>query len=894
MQLSTKAIDRFRTSADASHFLLIPNAVATPSSVEEVAELFAYASKNKTSITFRSGGTSLSGQSVTDGILVDTRKNFRNFEVLDGGLKVKVQPGATVRAVNARLARFGRKLGPDPASEVACTIGGVIANNSSGMACGITHNTYQTLESALIVLANGAIIDTSSVSADEAVKNADPKLFAELTSIISSVNSRSDLVAQIQSQYQIKNTMGYGLNSLTDYTSVSDVLLHLMVGSEGTLGFIAEATFNTIPLLNAAATALKIYPSLLDATNALDALIKTGPATIELMDAASLRASGVDVGGAKITHQAALLIEYQAENTDALAQKVSTLSDLELTSDKKVRDSLWHIRKGLYATVAGARRSGTTALLEDISVPVSQIAQTCSGLQELFTQHGYDDAVIFGHAKDGNIHFLINEDFSDALKAERYRKFTEGMISLVLSQKGSLKAEHGTGRMMAPFVERQFGNELYQVMKRIKKAFDPANVLNPGVLISSDIDAHMRNIKFNPTISPVADNCVECGYCEPICPSKDLTTTPRQRIVISRAISTAHINGDEKLYKELLAQSQYEVQETCAADGMCATTCPLGINTGELVKELRSHEPAGLRSAYWTLASKSWGKSVKQVGGVMSIAQLIPTPLVLTANKLLRLAFGKETVPLWSKDLPRGGKSRESISQPNPEFVFFTSCLETMFSSETATSLRSLSKKAGVNFLVPEGISDLCCSTPWKSKGLTNGYESMAEKTYQALLVASMNGKLPIVCENSSCSEGLLDVLRAKKDSSLTIIDSVDYVASTLLPRLGVNHKINSALLHPTCSSTALGSNQNLKVIASAISLEITILDSWGCCGFAGDRGMLHPELTASATSAQSEEISGKKFDSYLSTNLTCEIGMSRATGQKYEHILCALDRLTS
>ena len=894
MQLSTKAIDRFRTSADASHFLLIPNAVATPSSVEEVAELFAYASKNKTSITFRSGGTSLSGQSVTDGILVDTRKNFRNFEVLDGGLKVKVQPGATVRAVNARLARFGRKLGPDPASEVACTIGGVIANNSSGMACGITHNTYQTLESALIVLANGAIIDTSSASADEAVKNADPNLFAELTSIIASVNSRSDLVSQIQSQYQIKNTMGYGLNSLTDYTSVSDVLLHLMVGSEGTLGFIAEATFNTIPLLNAAATALKIYPSLLDATNALDALIKTGPATIELMDAASLRASGVDVGGAKITHQAALLIEYQAENTDALAQKVSTLSDLELTSDKKVRDSLWHIRKGLYATVAGARRSGTTALLEDISVPVSQIAQTCSGLQELFTQHGYDDAVIFGHAKDGNIHFLINEDFSDALKAERYRKFTEGMISLVLSQNGSLKAEHGTGRMMAPFVERQFGNELYQVMKRIKKAFDPANVLNPGVLISSDIDAHMRNIKFNPTISPVADNCVECGYCEPICPSKDLTTTPRQRIVISRAISTAHINGDEKLYKELLAQSQYEVQETCAADGMCATTCPLGINTGELVKELRSHEPAGLRSACWTLASKSWGKSVKQVGGVMSIAQLIPTPLVLTANKLLRLAFGKETVPLWSKDLPRGGKSRESISQPNPEFVFFTSCLETMFSSETATSLRSLSKKAGVNFLVPEGISDLCCSTPWKSKGLTNGYESMAEKTYQALLVASMNGKLPIVCENSSCSEGLLDVLRAKKDSSLTIIDSVDYVASTLLPRLGVNHKINSALLHPTCSSTALGSNQNLKVIASAISLEITILDSWGCCGFAGDRGMLHPELTASATSAQSEEISGKKFDSYLSTNLTCEIGMSRATGQKYEHILCALDRLTS
>jgi D-lactate dehydrogenase len=894
VQLSTRAIDRFRTSADASHYLLIPDAVATPRDAEEVAELFAYASKNKTSITFRSGGTSLSGQSVTNGILVDTRRNFRNIEVLDGGLRVKVQPGVTVRAVNARLARFSRKLGPDPASEIACTIGGVIANNSSGMACGITQNTYQTLESAVVVLANGAIIDTSSEHADQILQNTYPELFNELTSIISGVNTRVDLVEQINSQYHIKNTMGYGLNSLTDYRSVIDVLLHLMVGSEGTLGFIAEATFRTVPLLSAAATALKVYPTLLDATQALGALIETGPATIELMDAASLRASNVDIGGVKIANQAAFLIEYQAENEDALNQKIKGLSGLELTTDKKVRDSLWHIRKELYATVAGARRSGTTALLEDIAVPVSQLAQTCTGLQELFTRHGYDDAVIFGHAKDGNIHFLINEDFSDALKAERYHKFTEGMISLVLSQKGSLKAEHGTGRMMAPFVERQFGSELYQLMKRIKNAFDPANVLNPGVLISSDSDAHMRNIKFNPPINQVADNCVECGYCEPICPSKDLTVTPRQRIVISRAIASSYAQNDLKLYNELLSQSTYDVKETCAVDGLCATTCPLGINTGELVQDLRAEKSAGLGKFYWSVASKSWGKNLGQVSAVMSIAQILPASLVLFVNKILRVLVGADSLPLWSKDLPRGGKKRESISQPNPEFVFFTSCLDTMFSSQTAISLRSLAKKAGVNFLIPEGIGDLCCSTPWKSKGILDSYEVMAEKTYQALLAASSHGKLPIVCENSSCSEGLLNVLRNRKDSELTIIDSVDFAAQRLLPRLSMKEKIKSVVLHPTCSSTALGSDANLKMIAAAISPDVMIPETWGCCGFAGDRGMLHPELTASATHVQAEEIREKQFDAYLSTNLTCEIGMSRATGQKYEHILCALDRLSN
>ena len=204
------------------------------------------------------------------------------------------------------------------------------------------------------------------------------------------------------------------------------------------------------------------------------------------------------------------------EGAQQTLNHIGAVNDPLLTTDPEIRAELWHIRKGLYATVAGARRSGTTALLEDIAVPVPVLAPTCLALQKLFAKHGYDDAVIFGHAKDGNIHFLVNEDFQDAVKAERYRLFTEEMVDLVLAKSGSLKAEHGTGRMMAPFVERQYGAELYEIMVRIKNAFDPAQVINPGVLISSDALAHMNNIKFNPTIEAVADRCVECGYCEPM------------------------------------------------------------------------------------------------------------------------------------------------------------------------------------------------------------------------------------------------------------------------------------------------------------------------------------------------------------------------------------------
>jgi len=898
--ISERAIDRYRTSSDASHFYLVPTGVATPKNIAEIAELFKYATAKKTSVTFRSGGTSLSGQAVTDAILIDTRRNFRTIEVLEGGLQVRVQPGATVRAVNARLGRFGRKLGPDPASEIACTIGGVIANNSSGMACGITDNTYRTLRSARVVLYNGAIIDTADDDCDSQIQKNVPDLYNTLNEIKSEIDARPDLIGQIRAHYQIKNTMGYGLNSFIDFDSITQIFLHLLIGSEGTLGFIAEAIFNTVPLMSKAATTLLIFENLNAAAQALTSLEATHPATIELMDSASLRAGKVDLGKVVLKDHAALLVEYQAAADEELlplmqqaAQVHAVLgavNELQLTTNEHTRKELWNIRKGLYATVAGARRSGTTALLEDIAVPVAQLAKTCIGLQELFAKHGYDDAVIFGHAKDGNIHFLINEDFKDPVKAERYRIFTENMVNLVLSHGGSLKAEHGTGRMMAPFVERQYGSELYAIMVRIKDAFDPSGVINPGVLISTDALAHMHHIKSNPKIEAVADKCVECGYCEPICPSKDLTTTPRERIVLRRALATAKTGDDKDLYQELLKSSEYHVEETCAVDGLCESSCPVGINTGSLVTALRSERNDRVVSVLWEQAAHHWGNTVNGIGAALTAARYIPSVIIEPINNGLREIFGAERLPLWSGDLPKGGKSRAPLNEASADFVFFASCLESMFEADTSASLKSLAHKAGLKFTIPDGISNLCCGTPWKSKGLTDCYQAMVESTYAAIVIASENGRLPIVCENSSCTEGLIKAIQSRPNSTLKIMDSVDFAAEYLLPKIEVVKKLNSVVLHPTCSSTLLGANDNFEKLARAISSEVTIPMDWGCCAFAGDRGMLHPELTASATRTEAKSLKGQHFDAYLSTNLTCEIGMSRATGKSYEHILVHLN----
>ena len=900
--ISTSVIDRYRISSDASHFHLIPTGVATPSTVDQIAELFRYGTTNRTSVTFRSGGTSLSGQAVSDGILIDTRRHFRTIEVLNNGSQVRVQPGATVRAVNARLARFGRKLGPDPASEIACTIGGVIANNSSGMACGITENTYRTLQSATVLLANGKIINTADVDSNAQLQNVAPDLYRTLQQIKEEISARPDLISEITRQYQIKNTMGYGLNSFIDYTSIVDIFLHLLIGSEGTLGFISEAIFNTVPLLSHAATTLLIFENLNAATDALPALLYTNPATIELMDCASLRAGKVDMQGVELMEHAALLVEYQAAEESELLEAMSpaaqiharlkTINDPTLTTNQRTRSELWHIRKGLYAAVAGARRSGTTALLEDISVPVHQLASTCLELQRLFATHGYDDAVIFGHAKDGNIHFLLNVDFKDPKLAERYRLFTEEMVDLVLATGGSLKAEHGTGRMMAPFVERQFGPELYGIMVRVKQAFDPSGILNPGIIIASDSLAHMRHIKFNPPIQKVADNCVECGYCEPICPSKDLTTTPRQRIVLQRAIASARSEGDHTLLADLVEAAEYHVEETCAVDGLCESACPVGINTGTLVTELRQKRNDGIYSALWSQGAEHWNRVLHGISTSLSLARSLPAQFIEPINDLLRNYLGEERVPLWSDDLPRGGKTRTPSVSASADFVLFASCLESIFEASTAQALKSLTAKAGLIFTTPADIPDLCCATPWKSKGLTDGYTAMVEATYKSLLDSSENGRIPIVCENSSCTEGLLDAVKSYPDSKLRIIDAVDFTVEFILPELEITRKKNSVALHPTCSSTLLGSNTNFETLAAAISEKVTTPLEWGCCAFAGDRGLLHPELTARATRAESAELKGEKFDAYLSTNLTCEIGMSRATGKEYQHILVALDEL--
>jgi D-lactate dehydrogenase len=909
-QVRTAELDRRALAHDASHFLLLPTAIVAPRNAEEVARLLRATSAAGVNLTFRSGGTSLSGQAGTDGVLADVRRHFGGIEILDDGARVRVQPGVTVKLLNAHLARYGRKFGPDPASEAACTIGGVVANNSSGMACGTVENSYRTLESVVAVLPSGTVIDTGAVDADAKLRAREPALHSGLLALRQRVLADPAAVAKIAQQFSMKNTMGYGLNALIDFETVPEILTHLIVGSEGTLAFVASATFRTIPLRTHVSSALLVFDDLYAANASLPALVATGAATLELMDATSLRVGQAFpdtpemIKRLQVDAQAALLLEYQAttrEELEHLAASARPVLDqlpvgdpVILTEDAHVRGKLWKLRKGLYTSVAGARTSGTTALLEDVVVPVARLADTCAELAVLFDRYAYRDSVIFGHAKDGNIHFMLTDRFESEDQMARYIGFTEDMVDLILANDGSLKAEHGTGRVMSPYVRRQYGDELYDAMVRIKRLFDPTGLLNAGTIITDDPELHLKHIKLPPTIEPEVDRCVECGYCEPVCPSRDLTLTPRQRIVLRREIRNAELAGDTATAERLEKAYEYQGVHTCAVDGMCGTACPVLINTGLLVKKLRRENLPKAKDVAWTTLAKHWKGTTATFSTVLGITESLPGPLeagLVGVNKVGRGLLGSDNIPLWSAELPGGGAPR---ARPRPDgepvAVYLPACVNVMFGPSEGpgvqVSFEALCAKAGVTLLVPEQIESLCCGTPWSSKGIPEGYAAMRAKVLPVIREATDNGRLPVVCDASSCTEGFTHMIETDPDLHVRVIDSVAFVAEHVLPVLGEYRKLESLTLHPTCSSTQMGLNPDLTRVAEAVADTVNVPLDWGCCAFAGDRGMLHPELTASATRREAAEAGRLAAEAHASCNRTCELGLTRATGAPYRHVL--------
>jgi D-lactate dehydrogenase len=938
-RVHTRLIDRLAYANDASYFRLVPQAVVQPHSISEIQSLFKFTQQNKIPLTFRAAGTSLSGQAVTDGILVDISKHWDKYSVEEHGRLIRFQPGIVGGFINNVLKSHHRRIGPDPASIDACMMGGILANNSSGMCCGVVENSYRTIHSMTFVLPNGFMLDTATSDADRIFENEQPHLAKGLLEFKQRImNSSAEykgekLADKIRRRYQMKNTNGYLLNAFLDFDSPLGILTHLLIGSEGTLGFIAEAVLHTLPDHPRRYTGQLYFRNLQDAAAAIAPIKASGARAAEIMDRASLRSVEHFPDVPSILRQlpneaTAILVEYQAQDADSIAsfvkeagrivKQLRLLHDPEFTADPSAQANLWKTRKGIIPSIGGMRAAGTTCVNEDVAFPVKHLADAVTDLQYLFKDFGYADGAVFGHAKDGNLHFLVNQAFNTEADTRHFDSFMQAMVNLVSGKyDGALKAEHGTGRNMASFVETEWGPEAYAIMRDLKSLLDPSHMLNPGVMINSDPQAHTTHLKSMTLVSPQIDKCIECGFCESRCPSRRLTLTPRQRIVIQRELARRRLikpaqGAVDDAWSEIESDFLYSGIDTCAADGLCATACPVGINTGEFIKHMRSESIKEEQSALWianhfTLAENTIGTAItlghfaeKIVGGdgVKSIMKAVEK-------------ISSSTLPKWNNSIPHQPKKLRVFGgfRVEKEFIYFPSCISRQLGVPSSRSqvsgshlslseaLFTLAQRAGIKLYIPENTTGHCCGMPFASKGYNQASQIAVHTTLQQMWDWTDHGRYPIVIDTTSCTHTLRTCggeLSAKDKnvwSKLTFLDGIEFLHDHILPKLKLQPLEENVVLHPNCSARKLGLDNKMLSIANQCAKSATVPLTLGCCAFAGDRGLLFPELTRSATEKESAEVLARAYDGYYSSNIPCEIGMSESTGQNYVSIIYLVEK---
>ncbi len=905
---------------DASFYRLIPKMVIDTNEEHEVGHILKLSSKYRIPVTFRAAGTSLSGQAVSDSVLVRLGDGWRRFRIFDDATRISLQPGIIGTNANRLLAEFGKKIGPDPASIDTAKIGGIVANNASGMCCGVAENSYKTLDKMRLLFFDGTVLDTSDDKSRAEFSRKHPNILERIRLLRQEVVADSDLADLISRKFKIKNTTGYSLNALVDFEDPFDIIQHLMVGSEGSLGFISEVTYRTVVEHPHKASALIFFPDIKSACEATIVLRGTPVAAVELMDDRALRSVAGKPGmppslmGEIADDTTALLVETRAGTKSQLTKQIDKitksiaqipkLADVEFTDVPAEFNKLWAVRKGLFPAVGAVRRVGTTVIIEDVAFPIKDLATATLKLQDLFRKYEYNEAIIFGHALEGNLHFVFTQDFSDPKEIIRYQGFMDEVCGMVVKEfDGSLKAEHGTGRNMAPFVEMEWGAAAYRLMREIKSIFDPHGLLNPGVIINEDAESHIRNLKPLPPAHSIVDTCIECGFCEPICPSRNVTFTPRQRITAWREISRMRASEEkDALLKKLFSDYSYFGDNTCATDGLCATRCPVGINTGSFIKKLRGEHvtPRQAKAAEWV--ANNFGTVAKVVAktlkGVNLAHKLFGTTVMDTGSRTLRVLTLKK-LPLWNRQMPKGLSPVRPVpvNQSNPlKVVYFPSCISrTMGPAEGDAERTDLPRKtialllkAGYEVIFPERLDELCCGQAFESKGFDAQADMKSKELSNALLKASNNGEYPVLSDTSPC----LYRMKETMDKRLALFEPIEFVLTHLKDKLSFAKVPRTVALHATCTARKMGLEGRFKELAELCAEKVVVPENVFCCGFAGDRGFSYPELNKGALAELKAQV--EHCSEGYSTSRTCEVGLALHATIPYRNVLYLVDEATS
>ena len=981
----TDGLRRFAWGTDAGFYRLVPKIVIRSSNEKEVSRILRAASKYDVPVTFRAAGTSLSGQSISDSVLVVAGKNWERYKVSEDGERITLEPGIIGSRVNAILKPYGRKFGPDPASIGSCMVGGIVMNNASGMSCGTHANSDRELESVRRGGADGSVLDTGDEASREAFMAGHPDFIKGIEELRDGILADKELSDRIRYKYSIKNVTGLNIFPFVRFQDPFDIMAHLLVGSEGTLAFMSQVTMKTLPLPAKEASAMVYFGTIREAAEAVVALRKDiDPAVLdaaELLDKRSLASVDdpmlKDYPDKDLT---ALLLRVTGAGQEDLDANVNRLTDVLrgfstlkgadgdafiFSSDPAVAGKYWAIRSGIFPSVGGMRREGTTCLIEDIAFHIEDLPDATEDLSALLDRHGYDDSCIYGHALEGNFHFIINQSFDSEAEVRRYEAMIRDVAEMVVGKyDGSLKAEHGTGRNMAPFVKYEWGEKAFGVMQRVKELFDPHGLLNPGVIFNDDPECFLKNFKALPVLKPWADDskavepelaeiykklnkCIECGFCEVNCLSCGFTLSSRTRIATQREITALRelpdpTASEQTRLRTLEKEYSYSGEQTCAGDGLCSTSCPMGINVADLTHQLRRvNMPAGsFGHGFWNFVAGLYAGVKSGLRGALRMATAGETVLGdLAMSGLCRWLHNAIRIPLWTPATPEaynipkslralvssaavghdgastvyaateparlGSLSKRPDSQTSEavtgmptvcKVVYFPSCINQMMwlpkhhhavDKPLVEEMVSLLGKAGYEVIFPENMSSLCCGTIWESKGMPEIADRKTAELEEALWQASEQGRYPVLCDQSPCLHRM-----KHKIKKMRLYEPAEFILGFLADRLDFHQTDTPVAIHLTCSMRLMHKTGKMLELARMCSTNVLVPEGVGCCGFAGDKGMTHPELNKYALRKLKDQVKGIPVG--YSNSRTCEIGLATNSGIPYVSIAYLVNRCTT
>ena len=980
--------DELRTlgwGTDASFYRQIPKVVIRSDSEAEISKIVRACKKYNMPFTFRAAGTSLSGQSCSDSVLIVAGKHWEKYVLSPDAETIRLQPGIVGARVNQILKPYDRVFPPDPASIGSAMVGGIVINNASGMNCGVHANSDRMMVSARIILTDGTILDTGNEASKEAFRKRNPEFIKKIETLRDKVRADKELAERIAKKYSIKNVTGLNLRPLIAYDDPFDIIAHSMVGSEGTLAFLSEVTMKTLHDYKYKASAMVYFLTMKESCEAVVAMkkLKAGDDDLkmsaenlmvksaEMLDYMSLNSVDdpvflqykKDVDAGKIEgvepgdyhNLTAILTETKGITHEQLLEKIAKIKEClgqfrlyipaEFTEDPAVYGKYWAIRSGIFPSVGGTRPIGTSCLIEDVAFPIESLPEATVKLQKMIADHGYSDACIYGHAFEGNYHFILNQSFADQHEVARYAEMMRDVAKLVVEEyDGSLKAEHGTGRNMAPFVKYEWGDKAYEAMKELKDIFDPDGLLNPGVIFNDDPDCFIKCLKPLPvldydfasvpdggkylmdpelstakeTIEQVkrANKCIECGFCEVNCMSCGLTLSSRMRIAVQREIRDLEATGrDPQRAETLRKQYKYYGDQTCATDGLCSTSCPMKINTGELTHIIRQMDMNKSKLGYQVgeFAANHMAGIKSGLRVVLDVAHLAHVTLGPALMTHVCRSMNKMGLPLWTTAMPKKKRQpkpsdltqfiiEKSIPQKDGQHsplrvVYFPSCInQTMGLSKEAPVKHSLvdeviqlMAKAGYEVIFPEGMEKMCCGQIWESKGMLDIADRKSAELEAALWKASEEGKYPVLCAQSPCLHRMRKVMKKMK-----LYEPAEFIMTYLVDRLDFHPTDKRIALHLTCSTRQMGVDKDMIALAKMCSNNVFIPEGVGCCGFAGDRGFTFPELNKYGLRKLRPQIEANKIEVGYSNSRTCEIGLESNTGIPYMSIIYLVNICTT